>query len=187
MDSDDAFDDPTNVASQSLANWQKGSGDDEPQTRPFESVSLTLATNCGAIPLGSFLSGEYQDLDLNYHQRRAAALQLQLRINTDEAATKEGQVEKAGGEPLSSSAVEPEGDCPSLGQTPTGAPSLPSSLTPSEPPLPPQEALDVLHQICLRLTGTDQALDFDIVEAQPQSKNPFPFLAFLYLPLWLID
>ncbi|KAH6904924.1 hypothetical protein BKA70DRAFT_1226134 [Coprinopsis sp. MPI-PUGE-AT-0042] len=146
MDFDDPFDDHDGP-SFSLANWQRQLTED---AGPYEAVCFKLASSCGAIPLGSFLSGEYQDLDLQFHQR-----------GQGKETTAKGP-EKTDGEP--SSAVKPDGDFESPWLAPTA--SLPS-LPPLQA-LPPQEALDVLHQTCIRLTGADQALDYDVVEAQSQ-------------------
>jgi hypothetical protein len=147
MDFDDLPDD-NGGTSLSLANWH---GQPTEETRPYEAVCFRLASSCGAIPLQSFLSGEYQHLDLNYHQPRARGKEM----------TAKGP-EKTDGEP--SSAVEPDGDFESSRVSRTASlASLPLSQA-----LPPQEALEILHQTCLRLTGTDQALDYGVVEAQPQ-------------------
>lgn len=162
MDFDDLPDD-NDGASFSLANWQRQLTED---TRPYEAVCFRLASSCGAIPLGSFLSGEYQDLDLNYHKR-----------GQGKETTAKGP-EKTSGEP---SAVEPDGDFESPRLTPTA--SL-ASLPPSQA-LPPQDALDVLHQTCLRLTGTDQALDYDVVEVQPQCSLSLLAFAFM-IDLWIL-
>ncbi|TFK25879.1 hypothetical protein FA15DRAFT_324707 [Coprinopsis marcescibilis] len=139
-----------------FSNWNRQLND---FARPFERVCFKLSSGCGAIPLGIFLRHEYDDLDLDYHNiggpTNVEGRNADVEESEEEADGVDGQ--------LSVGQRVGCGNSPSSLPTSATTPDLASNKT-----LTHTSALDILHQTCIRLTGTSAALSFEIVEDKPQ-------------------